>query len=97
MDLIGKKCIVRTQTAGVFFGEIAERDGKEVTLKDARRIWYWSGAATLSQLATTGTSDPENCKFPVSVPIAVLCEVIEILPCEPAAAASIEGVKVWVA
>lgn len=53
-NLIGRVCMVRTYSAGVFLGTVAARDGKEVTLTNARRIWYWDGAATLSQLATEG-------------------------------------------
>lgn len=64
MSIIGKVCMVRTYSAGVFLGTVASRDGKEVTLTNARRIWYWAGAATLSQLATEGTSKPKECKFP---------------------------------
>ena len=66
--MIGKYCIIRTYSAGVHAGILKSRDGKEVTLTDARRIWYWDGAATLSQLATDGTNAPENCKFPAAIP-----------------------------
>ena len=57
--------IIRADRAGVFFGHIAERDGDEVTMTDVRRIWYWDGAASLSQLAVDGVSKPKNCKFTV--------------------------------
>ena len=55
-----KRVIVRTYSAGAFFGEVVSREGKEVVMKNARRIWYWSGAASLSQLAQSGTSDPDR-------------------------------------
>jgi hypothetical protein len=87
--------MVRTYSAGVFAGTIVSREGKEVVLKDARRIWYWDGAASLSQLATTGTSKPENCKFPVPVASVLLTEVIEIIPITAVAKKSIESVKIW--
>lgn len=95
MSIIGKTCMVRTYSAGVFFGTVASRDGKEATLTNARRIWYWDGAATLSQLATEGTSKPQNCKFPAPVPEVLLTEVIEIIPATEAAIASIAAVPVW--
>jgi hypothetical protein len=60
----GDYVIVRTYSAGVFAGTLRERNGKEVTLHNARRIWYWAGAASLSQLAQSGTSKPNQCKFP---------------------------------
>ena len=93
--MIGKYCMVRTREAGVFAGTVAERDGAEVLLKNARRIWYWSGAASLSQLATDGTSNPKDCKFPVPVAEVLLLGVIEIIPITDAAAASIAAVPVW--
>lgn len=91
----GKYCMVRTYSAGVFAGTIVSKKGKEVMLKKARRIWYWDGAASLSQLATKGTSKPENCKFPVPVASVLLTEVIEIIPITLAAKKSIEEVPVW--
>lgn len=94
--MIGRVCMVRTYSAGVFLGTLKERNGKEVTLTDARRIWYWDGAASLSQLATTGTSKPKNCKFPAPVAEVFLTEAIEIIPATEAAIASIAAVPVWV-
>lgn len=87
--------IVRTYTAGVFAGYLADRDGKEVVLKRARRLWYWSGAASLSQLAVEGTKKPGECKFPVEMPEVILTEAIEIIPVSAVAQKSIQGVAVW--
>lgn len=95
MDFIGKKCIVRTYSAGVFFGELAELDGKIGVVKNARRIWYWAGAASLSQLALDGTSDPKNCKFPEAVDSVYLSEIIEVIPATKKATTSIEEVPIW--
>ena len=87
--------IVRTYSAGVHAGELHHRNGKEVTLKNARRIWYWDGAATLSQLAMEGTSKPNKCKFPREVKEILLTEAIEIIPCTLGAQKSIRRVKIW--
>ena len=87
--------IVRTRSAGVFFGEIASRDGQCVVMSNARRIWYWTGAASLSELAQRGTSKPNGCKFPMAVDRIELFEVIEILDVTGRAAASIDSVEVW--
>ena len=95
MNLIGLTCMVRTYSAGVFLGEVVSKDGKEVHLKNARRMWYWDGAASLSQLATDGTSKPKSCKFPAAVPDVVLTEAIEIIPASEAAIASIAAVPAW--
>jgi hypothetical protein len=87
--------MVRTYSAGVFAGYLYSREGKEVELRNARRIWYWSGAASLSQLAMEGTSEPSNCKFPCEVDKIQLTEAIEVIVCTEAARLSIQGVPVW--
>ena len=87
--------IVRTYSAGVFAGYLIRRDGQEVELHNARRIWKWAGAASLSQLAMDGTSNPDGCKFPCAVTSIVLTQAIEIIPCTPKAKSSIQGVKEW--
>jgi len=91
----GAYVIVRTCSAGVFAGTLVSRKGKEVVLKNARRLWYWSGAASLSQMAVDGTSKPDQCKFPVEVPSVTLTEAIEILPVTKEAQKSIASVPVW--
>jgi hypothetical protein len=93
--MIGKTCIVRTYSAGVFLGTVKERNGKEVLLTEARRIWYWDGAASLSQLANEGTSKPGNCKFPAPVAEVLLTEAIEFIPATEAAIAAIAAVPEW--
>ena len=90
-----KYVIVRTHSAGVFAGELESRSGQEVVLRNARRIWYWAGAASLSQLAMEGTKKPEDCKFPCEVDRVELLQAIEILDVTPAAKESIKGVPVW--
>lgn len=87
--------IVRTFSAGVFAGYIESRNGREVVMKDARRLWYWSGASSLSQLAMEGTKKPDDCKFPCIVDKLELLEVIEILDCTAIAEKSIKDVPVW--
>ena len=90
-----KRYIVRTYSAGVFFGEIAKRIGKEVTMKNARRLWYWDGAASLSQLAVEGTVAPHNCKFAMPVPEVIVTEAIEIIGVTTSAAKNLDGVPIW--
>jgi hypothetical protein len=87
--------IVRTYSAGVFAGYIESRNGQEVVMTNARRLWYWSGAASLSQLAKDGVKKPLECKFPAEVSRVELLQVIEILDCTEASRKSIAGVKVW--
>jgi hypothetical protein len=87
--------IVRTYSAGVFAGYIKSRKDKEVVLLNARRLWYWSGAASLSQLAMEGTSKPSECKFPIEVDEITLTEAIEIIVATKEAKESIDSVKIW--
>jgi hypothetical protein len=88
-------CIVRTYSAGVFAGYLKSRTGQEVVLLKARRLWYWDGAASLSQLSVDGVSKPQNCKFPCEVASVDLIQAIEILPCTEKARKSIAGVGIW--
>ena len=87
--------IVRTYSAGVFAGTLESENGREVVLSKARRLWYWQGAASLSQMAVSGTSKPEGCKFPDEVPSVKLYEVIEMLDVTEAARQSIASVRPW--
>lgn len=94
-NYIGKKVIIRAAEAGVFYGTLTGKEGNEVELKDCRRIWYWNGAASISELAVNGTAKPGACKFTVAVPQMQIMGVIEIIPCTDEAQKSIEGVWVW--
>jgi hypothetical protein len=91
--------IVRTYSAGVFAGELESMnyETRVATLKNARRIWYWDGAASLSELSIKGTSKPDTCKFPCAVKKVELLEVIEILECTEEAMKSIIDVPEWTA
>lgn len=91
----GRYVIVRTYSAGVFAGNLHSRNGQEVVLHDARRLWKWSGAASLSQLAMEGVKDPDNCMFPCPVGRIELLQVIEILDTTLKAKKSIQDVKIW--
>ena len=87
--------IVRTYSAGVFAGYVESRNGQEIILRNARRLWYWDGAASLSQLAQEGVSKPQNCKFPCEVDKVELLQAIEILDVTEKAKQSIAGVPIW--
>jgi len=89
------KVIVRGDRSGVFFGNLKERNGQEVTLTDCRRLWYWSGAASISQIAAEGVKDPEQCKFTISVEEITILDAIEIIPCTNGAIKNINSVKEW--
>ena len=90
--------MIRTYSAGVHYGYLAKKEstlaGVEVTLRQARRCWYWAGASSLSQLSMEGTSKPESCKFPCKVDSIDLV-AIEIIPMKQKAVDSLNDVSVW--
>ena len=87
--------LIRSGQAGAFAGRLVRREGDEVELADARRIWYWDGAATLSELAVRGTKKPASCKFPAPVASVTVLGVCEVIPMTDEAVASIASVPVW--
>ena len=87
--------IIRGARSGIFFGEITSRIGQEIIVKNCRRLWYWTGAASISQLALDGTNRPNDCKFTVTVPELTILDAIELIPCSEVAAKSISEVEAW--
>ena len=71
--------IIRTDSAGVHIGTLKCREGREVILTNARRLWSWSGALSLNEVATAGVNRKES-KITVNVPEIILLETIEIIP-----------------
>ncbi len=88
--------LIRTYSAGVHTGYLKSRDGKEVVLLDSIRIWQWSGAASLSQLAMEGTNSPSSCKFgmPITTKLT-LTEAIEVIEMTETAKQSIQKTPSW--
>lgn len=95
-EVIGKKCIIRTYSAGVWFGEVVAKNKDEVVLKDARRMYKWvttDGGITLSEVSLTGVSSDSKIQKTVE---RVWLQQIEIIPCTEAAIKNIEGQKDYV-
>lgn len=90
MSMIGKKVIVRTTNAGVHYGILASFEGQTSILSQARRIWYWQGAFTLSKVAMAGVSNKS--KLSVHVPEILLTETIEIIPVTAEAAECLDSI-----
>lgn len=93
--MLNKKVIVRGDRSGVFFGTLIKKEGKEVTLQNARKLFYWDGAGAVEQIAVDGVSKQNNCKFTVVVAELVVMDAIQIIPCTDKASKCIEEVKVW--
>ena len=87
--------IIRTDRAGVFFAQIKERRGDEVDLEKCRKIWFWSGAAAVEQLAMTGPKNERECKITMEVPEMTVLGAIQLIPCTKEAAETIQRIAVW--
>lgn len=96
-NYIGRKCIVRCYSAGVFFGEVKEvtsdANGLNVRLANARKVWYWDGAAAVEQLSQDGCKD--SSKITVAVPELVVANAVQIIPCSDKAIKNLEAKKEW--
>lgn len=91
-------CIIRSFTAGVFYGYVKSKEytpsGLVVELINARRIWYWSGSASLSQMAIEGVKNVYKCKFSMECNETII-NVIELLPLSESALNNLNSVPVW--
>ena len=93
-----KNVMIRTYSAGVHFGTLIHKEytpaGIVVVLENARRIYKWRGANTLSCLSTAGSSDIEGCE--ITMPVAKIELVaIEIIDFAPDAYEQLNGCKFW--
>ena len=53
--MIGKRCLIRTYSAGVHIGDVVAVNGMEVHLKNSLRLWKWEGGGlSLSSVAANG-------------------------------------------
>lgn len=91
----GKYVIVRGDRSGVFAGQLVSQENQKVVLKDCRRLWYWAGAASISQIAKSGVKSHRSCKFTVTVDEIAILDAIEIIPTTAEAETSIKAVPEW--
>jgi len=94
-----KAVLIRSRDAGVHFGYLKEEiftgAGKVVVLVNTRRVWYWDGAASLSQMALEGVNKPQNCKFSVVLQENEIVNVIETIPLTENAVNNLYKVAIW--
>ena len=88
--MIGKKVIIRTYSAGVWFAILEQKEKNEVILKDARRMYQWfcKESISLSAVAIYGINQDKS-RICVAVP-SIWLEAIEILPCSDESINSLE-------
>lgn len=88
--------LIRSKDAGVFAGYLFRDDENgRVELYQARRIWYWSGAASLSEIAIRGCKNPSQCKVPEPVPNIAILDVCEIIECSDVAKQNLQSIPAW--
>lgn len=90
--------VIRADKAGVFIGKIIEESGGTIIANNLRRLYYWSGALDVTQLAKEGVGNPSRCKFSVQLgddDISTIYNVIEIHSCTEKALHTIQGVPAW--
>ena len=87
--------MIRTYSAGVHFGYLKYHEGKEVKLLNAKRVYSWSGACSLSQLSQEGSKKPNDCKISIEVPSIILTETIEIIPMSQIAKDNLNSIGTW--
>lgn len=92
---IGKVCIIRTYASGVFMAMVVKQDGRMVEMTNARRMWSWKAAdsISLSAVAVDGV-DPMGCKFPPTTPQHTVLDALEIIPASDKCIASVNAVPV---
>lgn len=93
--MIGKYVIVRGDRSGVFAGVLESQNGRQVTLRQVRRLWRWNGATECLQIAMEGVKKPKDCRFTMTADSVTLLDAIEIIPATEAAEANIRAVPVW--
>lgn len=94
-----ERCIIRSYGAGVFLGYVSEKEselnGVNIVLKNAKRIHYWDGACSLTQLALEGTKAPQNCRITEAVDSQFIANVIEVIPVTKKASKNLDEVPIW--
>lgn len=91
----GKYVIIRGDRSGAFAGTLEFQENRKVVLTNCRRLWYWSGAASLHQVSRDGVKRPRDCKFTVTVERIAILDAIEVIPTTEQAEASIKAVPEW--
>ena len=80
-DIIGRKCIIRTFSAGVWYGTVLEKTSTECVIGEARRMYYWKNkdkGITLSNISISGIHSDSKIQPPVE---KVWLQQIELIPC----------------
>lgn len=94
-----KPVLIRSYASGVHFGLLeSQRDapqGLEVTLRNSRRVHYWEGAASLSQMAVDGIGKPDSSRVAMALDSFTVQNVIETIPMTEKAFENLKNQPIW--
>lgn len=98
-SVVGRYVIARCRDAGVHAGYVVSTDEHHTVLRDARRIWGWTGAASLSEIARYGLNPAKSSGSKVATRVDLVrlrdSDVCELLVCSDEGRTSVEGMPVW--
>ena len=90
-----KMYIVRTDRAGVFYGEVKSKTKDSITMTNVRKVFYWDGACAIEELALNGTAKPSSCKLTVVIPEMEITSPIQIIPCSKNSVEILNSIAIW--
>jgi len=94
----GQHVIVRARDAGVHFGKYVKHEGRDVVIRQSRRLIQWRSSFSLSGLAVMGVAQGKesDCIFSMTVvePMHIL-DACEIIPCTDVATQSIKNIPAF--
>lgn len=93
-SLLNKRIIARIDRAGVFYGTLDYIDSEIIRLKDTRRIYFWNGAMSVTDMAAKGITGGKV-TIPVTSVEFMTDKVVELNECSNEAVKSIEAIEAW--
>jgi len=87
--------IVRTDRAGVFYGEVKSKTKDFITMTNVRKVFYWDGACAVEELALNGTTTPSKCELTVTIPEMEIASPIQIIPCSKQSVDILNAIAIW--
>ena len=93
-QMLGKHVIIRTYSAGCWFGVLNQKDGTEVILTEARRMFRWKSGGNSISLSGCANHGIDESGSKIVEPVeSVWLDAIEIIPCSSNAIKSLKGAK----
>ena len=92
--LINKTVIARIDRAGVFMGTLSHIDNDIIRLTDVRRIYYWRGALSVTDMAANGIASGKVTK-PCEIVEFNRSALVELNQCSEAAINRIKAIDAW--